>query len=653
MKITASFLLFMSFWSISIAQSPECMKRQWSDTPPTFSTTEYENTKPIVVLKNEKIIELISDKEGSYEYIFTHSFKKVNTDAGIEQSNKIYVFESEKRKIIKNKLRVINPNGTIIELSESDINEAINEDTKQKYKYYAVRGLEKGSIIEEFQIVKVNASLGGKIIYVQNDNYQKNSSYELIFPNYLTYEIKSYNDLPAFKKNDTLYPEKKSRKLILDSVTELASEKYSNYESNLKCFAYKLIANGNRLNLNSFNNVAENVYNAVFKPLDKKNERALSDYLSNIRFPENASIDDSIKKIEHHVKMDILYVERYNKENVSIASIVADKKASEQDLVYFLANLYQSVGIVSEIVITNDRFDFPFDSKFENMSQLESFLLYFPATKQFLSPSDPSIRYPRFPYKNGSNNGLFIHSINIGGADMVMKEVKKINLIPNYAHDSLDITVDFRSAINMPTIELLSSSYGYEAEYSQFLFSIFDDKQKKEFVDNYIKNYTGETETESSYENVGKENVGQMPYVVKTKFQSNKLLEKNAENILFKIGEIIGPQSELYQEKERKTPIDMPFPHTYVRKIKVIIPENYEFNNLEGLKINHELKQNEVEQAGFHSSYTVQGNELNIQILEFYAKNAFPVSAYQDFKNVINAAADFNKIKIILTKKGE
>jgi len=55
--------------------------------------------------------------------------------------------------------------------------------------------------------------------------------------------------------------------------------------------------------------------------------------------------------------------------------------------------------------------------------------------------------------------------------------------------------------------------------------------------------------------------------------------------------------------------------------------------------------------AGFHSTYTVNREILDILIYEYYYKTNLPITAYNDFKNVIKAAADFNKGKIILTKK--
>jgi len=647
-------ILFVAISTLSFsinAQNIEYEKYKWSDTPQVFVTTEYENSKPVIELKDKRAIELVLEKDGPFEYVLSHSIKKVNTDNGIEKNNRVYISENAKRKIIKNKLRVINPNGAIIELNDSDIQEAEDQQTKVKYKYYAVRGLEKGSIIEEILLTRNKASLGGKMILVQSENYVKNVEIEIIYPNTLKYEIKSYNGLPKLEKKDTLYKDKKVHLLTLDTCEELEEEKYSNYRANLKCIAYKLIASGSSLNLNGFNTIAEEIHNFVYKSLDSKNEKSLNTYIENIKFPENASIDDSIKAVEHYVKNDIVFIEDHTSQNASISNTISTKKASDQELIVFYANLYKKLGIETEAVITNNRFEFPFDPKFENMSQLENYLLYFPKTNKFLSPSFTNGRYPRIPYGNGSNFGFFAKTVELGGNEIVMKDTKRIELVENYSMDSLDIEADFTESITNPYYKFVSTMEGYEAENYQFIFSLIDDKQKKEVLDGYLKNFSGESETVAEYQNGGKENVGYKPFIISANFQSNKLIEKNAENVLFKIGEAIGKQAELYQEKQRVTPIEMPFPHIYKRRLKVKISEGYEFNNLEELTMNHDVMEKGKSVAGFHSSYTVNGNLLDIIIYEYYYKTNLPITTYNDFKNVINASADFNKVKIILTKK--
>ena len=53
---------------------------------------------------------------------------------------------------------------------------------------------------------------------------------------------------------------------------------------------------------------------------------------------------------------------------------------------------------------------------------------------------------------------------------------------------------------------------------------------------------------------------------------------------------------------------------------------------------------------GFVSGYKLEGKVLTITVEEYYKKVQLPISAYADFQKVINAAADFNKVTLILEK---
>ncbi len=52
----------------------------------------------------------------------------------------------------------------------------------------------------------------------------------------------------------------------------------------------------------------------------------------------------------------------------------------------------------------------------------------------------------------------------------------------------------------------------------------------------------------------------------------------------------------------------------------------------------------------FVSGFTKEGNIVKIHVREEYRNIYYPVSQYEDFKKIINAAADFNKIVLVLEK---
>jgi hypothetical protein len=115
---------------------------------------------------------------------------------------------------------------------------------------------------------------------------------------------------------------------------------------------------------------------------------------------------------------------------------------------------------------------------------------------------------------------------------------------------------------------------------------------------------------------------------------------------------VIGEQSQMYEAKARQTLIDLDYPHSLVRNIVLTIPDGYQVKNLKDLNINTVYRNNDQVMMGFSCSYEQEGNVLKIKIVEDYRDLTYPVKVYDDFKNVINAAADFNKVVLILDKAG-
>jgi len=52
----------------------------------------------------------------------------------------------------------------------------------------------------------------------------------------------------------------------------------------------------------------------------------------------------------------------------------------------------------------------------------------------------------------------------------------------------------------------------------------------------------------------------------------------------------------------------------------------------------------------FKSYYELNDNILKITADEYYKINKIPVEIYEEYRTVINSAADFNKITLVLVK---
>jgi hypothetical protein len=85
--------------------------------------------------------------------------------------------------------------------------------------------------------------------------------------------------------------------------------------------------------------------------------------------------------------------------------------------------------------------------------------------------------------------------------------------------------------------------------------------------------------------------------------------------------------------------------------IKIKIPAGYKVRNPDDAKLNVIYEDNGTQPCLFISDYTINDKEMVISIKEYYKEIYAPVSRYEDFRKVINAAADFNKVTLVLEKK--
>jgi hypothetical protein len=111
---------------------------------------------------------------------------------------------------------------------------------------------------------------------------------------------------------------------------------------------------------------------------------------------------------------------------------------------------------------------------------------------------------------------------------------------------------------------------------------------------------------------------------------------------------LIGPQAAFYNKEERTLPVQAEFNREYKRKLVIAIPEGYTIKNTNELVFNVVTAD---KSAGFVANFVIANGELIIDISEYYNKVYFPVAEYKGYENVMNAAADFNKLVLVLEKK--
>lgn len=653
MKIKFPFHLcsfvFVLFSGLALGQKSQLESFQFSDEKIEIPS-QFKEDNEVILLKNVKI-DIVSEKNTAIQYFLVHEKKYINSEEAVERNNRVYVPFKRDESLVLNKVRVIYQDGKSTELNPKDIKVEKDEENEMNYEYYAINGLSKGAIIEKIFLIKESPDLEGNIIKIQDEIPIVKANFELIYPNHLVFKYKSYNGLAeAVEGKNTVDPEKLSLSITQNNIEGiLDDERYANWDRYIMKFKYKLDKNTaqNTTNLHNYLDFSKNVYDNFNQELDKKDLKTIESFVKDI--PKSKDAIEQLKFIENKVKSSINFNRYFNK-NESLTDVVKNKQANG----FFTLRLYTAIlnmmKIEHEIVFTSKRFTNYFDKDFETMEQLNEVILYFPKVDEYMDIMALEYRLPMINFNYNGNHGLFIKGKELGGTSIGMGTVKKIKVpSPELTHDIQNITIDFRENIEKPMVHANYQFKGYSAINFQPLKDFVSKDQYEILKKDYAKNYTVETEYISlKLENEGIENIGFKPLILDAKFEGTT--QKAGNNILFKAGETIGRQMEMYQNHPRILPVEVYYPHSYTRTLKILLPNGYSAKNLDSFNFDKKLNINGKTEAAFTSSYVQNGNEITVTNVEYYNVLDYPLNIFEDYRAVINAAADFNKITLVLTK---
>ena len=147
------------------------------------------------------------------------------------------------------------------------------------------------------------------------------------------------------------------------------------------------------------------------------------------------------------------------------------------------------------------------------------------------------------------------------------------------------------------------------------------------------------------------ENIEENYVTIYAELPAEQFIEKaGSDAIIFKIGDLIGKQMELYQEEERTQDIELNYPVDYDRTITFNYDEGFIIEGQEEIVIHTDhLSSDLYEKMRFYSDYKDDGKQLLVEIDEFYDFIHLDKENYPFFRDVINSAANFNKVSLLIT----
>lgn len=642
-------VLFFSLLLLSTALNAQKLAYKKYDWKAAQKAPESDTSQNAVILEDYKAMEFFynPEKKNNLDMVRTyHRRVQVNTEKGIEQYNRISFYYNPDEVILTIKARTTDKNGKVTEFSKSNLREVDSEEGRMLN--FPIDGVKKGDVIEYLYQVNESPSYWDRV-FIQYEYPVQHSRFELISPENLKYDAKIYNG--TMTRTDTSYDERNFTTIWADNVMPVREEKYMYVQPNRMRIDMKLAFNSARGNARLFTwtDAAQRVFEGHYT-YTKGESSAIRKFVKGLKMPEGMTTDQQIRWLELRIKNDIaVQMGAYT----DLAEVIKNKVASPKGINRLFSAVFLELGIEHELVLTSPRNKIRFDKEFDHWSVLDEYMIYFPSTKKLMAPDELGYRYPYVNAYLTGTDGLFISQVKLGDVLTGLGKVKYIQ--PFTAEQNTDVLY-VKMKINPDKEEaILDIDHGLGglsgAGFVPYL-GLMKPADADEICERILKSDIADARLKMKpYRKemtvAGLDERFHLQGVVTT----NELVEVAGEKLLFNIGQSIGRQTELYQEFDRVHPVENSWNRKYIRELTLEIPEGYVLQNPDALNFDVKHTRDGKLLSVFASRYELQGNQLKVIIDEYYTEIYMPVSEFEQFKAVINAAADFQKVKLVFEKK--
>lgn len=620
----------------------------WPGTPELHVLDSMESEEPVVVLDDRRVVEYLYNKNNELEmYVFYYNLVRINESKSVEDHNKIYIPVYDPEQLITFKARTISDKGLQNEMLRGEM-KPVTEDG-QLYMSLAIDGVEKGSEVEYFYSVRRGVSFESSE-NIQTKMLTRNVDVQIISPENLIFLAKIYNCDSAF--TDTIISKKRIKHTHFSKVPAVFEENYANESATKVRIEYKLHKNLSQGsgNLLTYADAGKYYYNQLTQ-VEKNEEKDLEKAFAKLN-TSSMGDEEKIRVIEGFLKTKFNNQDRADIKDLSDA--LKKNIANPYSINKMAVLMTKYAKVKYEIVLTINRYRKYFDPDFESWNYLDQVLIYYPGLDMYMMPTNDGSRLGEPPVAFIECDGLFIREIGLGDITSVVSAVKKLPEVKAGNHyDNMEVNIKFSPEMKSVEQHIKRSMAGHSNIGVRPFYFYSTPEKRVEMAETLMK--YGIDDAKVTNMNVSNFNLNTQEvnkaFTLECDLSYASLLEK-ADNIyLFKVGEVIGQQTEMYQEKPRVNPIEIDFPHNLDRVIKIQIPDGYTAKGLEVL--NKKIVGGDANNptVGFITSYKITGNVLEIQIHEYYTKLRYPFDQYNQFRDVINASADFNKVTIAFEKK--
>jgi Domain of Unknown Function with PDB structure (DUF3857) len=644
-------LLLVLLLGVVVSELKAVSFYEWDANRERYKLTEQEESYPEYILKQHAQFNYVLEDNQFLLYSTVHRIVRVNNSEAIQRNNRIYIAMNDVIDLVDLKARSINKAGKVVNFDMTNLKELKDDDTGQGFRIFAIEGVELGSEIEYFYVLKKHASLYDRV-FTQFEIPVRNSSFKLTCPKHLQFDFHSYNGFVKVEKEEG-GEQVNTYDAEMKDIPALKRENFSAFEANRKRIEFKLAYNTAKSNARLFTwDEAAKTFYGILTTLDKDDVKALDKYVKTLDDDPNQKIETRIRNIENKIKTSVQVNADARDESLDdVESIIKLKLASKEGITRLFLSVFDRLKIDCHPVITCSRNRSKFDESFDSWAYLDDYILYFPKTDRFLTPYVFEFRYPLIPPDFTAQKGLFIEPYTFGDVKSALATIKEIPATDYRVNtDDLAIAVGFTEDLTGNEIKMKREFGGCNATFVAPYYAMVNDTDRGKLIEELMKQ-TAPDPVISKWSAGTVDSSATQNFVMDVDFTSTHFIGTAGQRILFKVGELIGPQVEMYRDDKRMTDVENDFNRGYNREIRVKIPDGYEVRNPDDVKINVTYQEGDKQPFLFVSDYTLVDNEMVITIREYYKEIFAPVARYEDFRKVINAAADFNKVTLVLEKR--
>lgn len=645
-KVQIVLFFLIVFTNASFSQDLKYQSIKFDENPCLHKFLEDKlDSESAVIIQDHRYLQINTEGENYFTYRTIYEKVKTNDYLGISMFNKVYIPISDGEELVDLKVRTIDSLGNIKDFDKKNLKELENVDGYRDYKIFAIEGLVNGGELEFTYTTKTKTYYSGREIF-QYDVFVEEAVFELIYPKEFTFSTKSYNGFP---ESDTI---KNGLRITARNIPAFPKESYSSYKSKLMRVDYKVEINPNKANVMSWSKITRRwFHNLYFEEGQSQAQKFVTDLAL-----DGKSDFEKIVILEKNIKENFTIKEGNNKDYSDIKLVFKNHIGNERGILKAYLKCLEYLKSKFCIVLTCSRFRGSIDPDYVHSMDFRDVLFYFPETQKYLSPFSENLRLGPAPEYIAGNTALYIVTTYNAYANDRLSYVdfwiSKVNYLKaNENHNIQNTVIGFKENLEEVEITQKNIYQGYYAYNYRYKYTNGEEKQKQEFIN--IRIMSGVDDAKLSMFEVENGDIdlssdSSKYFICNSEFSSKSLIEKTGTDIVFSIGKIIGKQKGIYEEKERISDVILPQTKFYQRRLTVNIPDGYVCKGLEKIKINNSVSQKDTVIMQFVSDYELNNNQLIINITESYDVLDLDKSHYNDYRTVVNSAANFNKIVLVL-----